>query len=319
MNQEGTKEDVRRFWDTAACGEQAYALGSDDRTRLAAQAETRYSLEPYILDFARFTEGAGKSILEIGVGMGADHEMWARAKPSRLCGIDLTQRAINLTSKRFELTGLSSELQQADAEALPFPDLTFDIVYSWGVLHHSPDTQKAFNEAYRVLARDGVARIMIYHKWSLTGLMLWLRYGLPQRLSLSETLSRYLESPGTKAYTVHEAVSLCKRAGFDSIKTKIKLCHSDLLDSKAGQRHQGTLITIARRVWPRSLFQRYTPKLGLYLMIEGHRSGSRWADPTYSPDQRPWHWRKIKPPPSWTEAIGRDTRGAHDVQFGTRK
>jgi ubiquinone/menaquinone biosynthesis C-methylase UbiE len=310
MNQEGTKEDVRRFWDTAACGEQAYALGSDDRTRLAAQAETRYSLEPYILDFARFMEGAGKSVLEVGVGMGADHEMWARAKPKRLCGVDLTERAINLTSTRLGLADLASELQQADAESLPFPDFSFDIVYSWGVLHHSPNTQKAFGEAYRVLARDGVARIMIYHKWSLTGLMLWLRYGLPQRLSLSETLSRYLESPGTKAYTVREAELLCRRAGFDSIRTKVKLCHSDLLESKAGQRHRGKLINFARRVWPSSLFRVLTPNLGLYLMIEGRRSGSRWADSNYNPDQRPWHWRKVKPLPSWTDTIDRHKRSA---------
>lgn len=121
---------VRDFWNEAACGEAAYAVGTDASRRFSSQRETRYELEPFLERFARFEEGQQQAVLEIGVGMGADHEQWARSGPARLCGVDLTPRAIDLARERLALPHLESELQVADAERLPFPDATFDIVYS---------------------------------------------------------------------------------------------------------------------------------------------------------------------------------------------
>lgn len=268
MNEVTAKEDVRLFWEAASCGEEAFAVGQDDRSRLKAHADARYSIEPYIFDFARFSEARGKSVLEIGVGMGADHEQLASNKPSRLCGVDLTERAIEFTSKRLALSGLQSELQVSDAENLPFPDNSFDMVYSWGVLHHSPDTPRAFQEVARVLKPGGIARIMIYHKHSITGFLLWVRYGAKQNLSLAETYSQCLESPGTKAYSIQEANDLCKKAGLTNIKIKIQLCSGDLLEGAAGQRHQGRLLNFAKAVWLRSLIKAVGFHFGLFMMIE---------------------------------------------------
>ena len=68
---------------------------------------------------------------------------------------------------RFEIFGLTSSLQVADAEELPFDDETFDLVYSWGVLHHTPNTKQGIAEVFRVLKMGGQAKIMIYHKYSI--------------------------------------------------------------------------------------------------------------------------------------------------------
>src|SRR5712691_1878730 len=171
------KERVRGFWEKSACGE-VYATGSSLETALSAQAKTRYALEPYIKDLAGFSEAAGRDVLEIGVGMGADHAEWAKNRPQSLIGIDLTLRAVNYTRRRLNLDGLRSNLLVTDAERLPFADVSFDLVYSWGVLHHTPDTARAVREVLRVLRPGGVARIMIYHTHSLVGYMLWIRYGL---------------------------------------------------------------------------------------------------------------------------------------------
>ncbi|MEH2513480.1 ubiquinone/menaquinone biosynthesis C-methylase UbiE [Nitrobacteraceae bacterium AZCC 1564] len=271
MNTAITKDDVRQFWEAASCGEDAFAIGEDDLSRLKAQAAARYALEPYIFDFARFPEANGKSVLEIGVGMGADHEQWALNAPARLCGIDLTERAIEFTSQRLSLSGLNSELQTADAEHLPFQDQSFDIVYSWGVLHHSPDTQCAFKEVSRVLKPGGVARIMVYHKHSITGFLLWARYGVKSGLSLAEVYALYLESPGTKAYSLNEAKDLCETAGLDHVKIKVQLCSGDLLEGAAGQRHQGRLLNFAKAVWPRPLIKAVGARLGLFMMIEASK------------------------------------------------
>ena len=105
---------IRDFWNDAACGETAYAVGTEATERFSSQGETRYELEPFIKRFARFEEGHQRAVLEIGVGMGADHEQWARNRPARLCGIDLTPRAVDLTRERLALAGLQSDVQVGD-------------------------------------------------------------------------------------------------------------------------------------------------------------------------------------------------------------
>lgn len=264
------KERVRDFWNEASCGESLYLQGGD-RAGYEAQARARYELEPYIFELARFDETQGKRVLEIGVGLGADHQMFAAAG-AELYGIDLTERAIAHTRQRLAVFGLSSQLAVGDAEHLDFPDESFDIVYSWGVLHHSPDTPQAVSEVYRVLKRGGVARVMIYHTWSLVGFMLWLRYaalGLRPWLTLAQIYARYLESPGTKAYTVAQARAMF--AAFEQVHIRTVLTHGDLLESAAGQRHQGGLLSLARKIWPRALLKKFFPTLGLFMLIEARK------------------------------------------------
>ena len=264
MNAE--KELVREFWEEAACGEELYLHGSDTAS-YELQATQRYELEPYICEFAEFDAAKGKRVLEIGVGLGADHQRFAEAG-AELYGVDLTARAVEHTRLRLSAYGLSSNVNIGDAERLEFPTDFFDRVYSWGVLHHSPETSHAVSEVWRVLKPSGKAHIMIYHKWSLVGLMLWVRYALLRLrpwLSLRDVYARYLESPGTKAYTVREAKHLFSQ--FRSVEVATVLTHGDLLESQAGQRHNGLVLSIARRIWPREALRRFAPNLGLFMLI----------------------------------------------------
>jgi SAM-dependent methyltransferase len=210
-------------------------------------------------------------VLEIGVGLGADHQQFAEAGAD-LWGIDLTERSVEHTRHRLVALGLTSNLAVGDAENLDFADESFDRVYSWGVLHHSPDTPKAIAEVYRVLKRGEWARIMIYHKWSMVGFMLWVRYalvGLRPWLTLTEIYARFLESPGTKAYSVAEGRVLF--SAFRDVRIQTVLTHGDLLESGAGQRHQGSLLSLARKIWPRSLIRRLLPHQGLFMLIEARK------------------------------------------------
>lgn len=264
MQQE--KQAVHDFWDDASCGEDLYLEG-DDAEAYAAQARERYELEPFILDFADFASAGGKTVLEIGVGLGADHQRYAEAGAT-LYGIDLTERAVQHTRHRFEQLGLSSDLRVGDAEALPFDDDTFDVVYSWGVLHHTPNTATAIEDVRRVTRPGGDVRVMMYHKRSFVGLMLWVRYALLRLrpfTSMDTIFDRYMESPGTQAFTVAEAEALF--ADFSEVEVDTVLSHGDLLTSSAGQRHKGPLIRLARRVWPRAIIRRLFPKYGLFMLI----------------------------------------------------
>lgn len=262
------KEQVRSFWEDGSCGE-VYATGANQRERFQSQAVARYVLEPYLPAFARFHEGAGLDVLEIGVGMGADHVEWARYGPKTLTGIDLTERALHHTRARLELYERTSRLLVGDAENLTFPDNSFDLVYSWGVLHHSPDTPRAVREVFRVLRPGGRARVMIYHSRSLVGYMLWLRYGLVAgrpRTSLTQIYAEHLESPGTKAYTVPQAREMF--SDFSSITVRSQLSFGDLLEGSVGQRHRGLPLTIAKKLWPRPLIRRVLRRHGLALLID---------------------------------------------------
>ena len=270
MSMSSPKETVYEFWNERACGE-IYATGDSLIQRLAEQEKTRYELEPYIFDFARFAEASGRDVLEIGVGMGADHLQWAKAHPRRLAGIDLTERAVAFTRSRLEANGFRPEVEVGDAENLSFADSSFDLVYSWGVLHHSPNTPRAIDEVRRVLRPGGVARIMIYHTRSITGWMLWTRYSLLKGkiLPISEIYSKYLESPGTKAYSVSGARAMCDK--FRDVRITLKLGTADLLLGEAGQRHSGFLLSAARKLWPRWFLKRFLPNCGSVLMIEARK------------------------------------------------
>ena len=267
MPTDSAKAAVRDFWDEAACGERLY-LPDVSAEAFRSHAQARYEIEPFIRPFAHFDESRGLRVLEVGVGLGADHQCFAE-QGAQLSGVDLTPRAIEMTRRRLDALGLASDLRVGDAEHLDFPDNTFDVVYSWGVIHHSPDTAQAAREIFRVLKPGGVARVMIYHSPSLVGLMLWLRYGLAAGRPLTpmaELYANHLESPGTKAYSTSQARALF--SAFSPVAITVQLTHGDLLTSEAGQRHRGPLLTVARMVWPRWLFRTFGRGLGLFMLIE---------------------------------------------------
>jgi SAM-dependent methyltransferase len=193
------REDVKAFWESEACGER-YG---------AEQDRLRYELEPEILAFADFDSAVGKRVLEIGVGMGSDFIRWARAG-AKATGIDLTERAVGLTRQRLADEGLQGDLRTADAENLPFPDGEFDVVYSWGVLHHTPHPAGALAEAQRVLAPGGRLKVMLYHRHSWVAWAAWVRFGLlvgrPWR-TLRKAVA-CIESPGTQAFTPAEVLAM---------------------------------------------------------------------------------------------------------------
>lgn len=258
------KKAVQDFWDEASCGETLYLHGEN----YAEQARQRYELEPYIEEFADFAAANNKRVLEVGVGLGADHQKFAESG-AELWGVDLTPRAIEHVQRRFRALGLHSHLAVGDAEKLAFRAEAFDLVYSWGVLHHSPDTPAAIDEVWRVLDRGGAAKIMVYHTHSLIGYMLWVRYALLRLrpwTTLTEIYSKYLESPGTKAYTVQEAAQMFSR--FSVVDIRVHLTHGDLLESASGQRHGGFLLNIARKIWPRTLLKKWAHGYGLFMTID---------------------------------------------------
>jgi ubiquinone/menaquinone biosynthesis C-methylase UbiE len=213
MSAQPIQDEVRGFWEQEPCGTGKEITGTvEPRSRAWFERieDHRYAVEPFIHSIAQFTRHHGKKLLEVGVGAGTDHLQWARAG-AQCHGVDLTQAAIDTTRERLALYGFESNLQRVDAEILPFPDDSFDVVYSWGVIHHSEHPERIIAEIRRVLRPGGVFLGMLYGRHSAVAAKLWLRYALlrgsPWR-SLRDVIWNHMESIGTKAYTVSELQEL---------------------------------------------------------------------------------------------------------------
>jgi ubiquinone/menaquinone biosynthesis C-methylase UbiE len=176
---EELKARVHDFWQANPCGAKFAEIEIGSREFFAAIEKHRYATEWHIPEVVQFEKWRDKQVLEIGCGLGTDAINFARAG-AHYSGVDLTERSIELVERRFAYEHFGGDLRVADAENLPFADNTFDLIYSHGVLHHTPDTQKAINEAHRVLKPGGAAMVMLYHKNSYNyhvNIMLLRRFG----------------------------------------------------------------------------------------------------------------------------------------------
>ncbi|MCU1263993.1 MAG: hypothetical protein JWM21_311 [Acidobacteria bacterium] len=157
------KERVRAFWQENPCGTKFAEAEPGTRRFYELVEQHRYTTEWHIPTAADFAASRGLRVLEIGCGLGTDGAEFAKAGAD-YTGVDLTDAAVELARRRFGLFDLPGTFRTADAEQLDFPDESFDLVYSHGVLHHTPDTARAVREVHRVLRKHGRAVIMLYHR-----------------------------------------------------------------------------------------------------------------------------------------------------------
>src|SRR6266851_7293665 len=159
------KERVRAFWQAHPCGTKFSDAEMGTREFFERIEAHRYAKEWHIPEAANFAAARGLRVLEIGCGLGTDGAQFALAGANYI-GVDLTEASVELARKKFELSGLRGEFRVADAENLDFADDSFDLVYSHGVLHHTPDTRQSVREIHRVLKPGGRAIVMLYHRGS---------------------------------------------------------------------------------------------------------------------------------------------------------
>ncbi len=262
MTSEQLKQQVKKYWNGATCGTEFIHQPKFSRAYFEAIENFRYTTEPEIFSFAQFTRFSGKKVLEVGVGAGTDFLQWVRAGAD-CYGVDLTEEAINHVNQRLSLYGLSAtEVRVGDAEQLPYATDMFDLVYSWGVIHHSPNTQKSLEELIRVTKPGGTIKVMIYNSNSMYAFYCYLKHALlrgkPLR-SIKKVLYHHQESPGTKAFTFHEVKRMLAQ-----LPVNIKLLHApvtkhDLLYYKSKPFQWLAYVLASLRGWNRA---------GWFMMIE---------------------------------------------------
>lgn len=204
------KRRVKQFWEDNPCGARDVGLESGTPGFFAALEKARYEADDFMPEVVGFERTRDASVLEVGCGVGTDLVQFAK-HGARVVGIDLTLAGAQLSRSNLSASRQPGATLVADGETLPLASNSFDLVYSWGVIHHTPDTERAAHEIVRVARPGGKIIVMVYNRRSLVALQAWAVYGLlrgrPQR-SPSELISEHLESPGTKTFTRKEVVAL---------------------------------------------------------------------------------------------------------------
>ena len=173
----------------------------------------------YYVDFDALR---GKDVLDVGFGSGFSVQLFAQAG-ANVTGIDLTPWAVTTTRARVAAFGLEADVREGDAEQLPFADASFDFVFSWGVIHHSSDMDKALSELVRVCKPGGGIVIMVYHRRSLfyVSYKAFQRF-LPvmRRLGLHFEGARAGETEGLIArhFTTAELRAKLEEAGIENVR-----------------------------------------------------------------------------------------------------
>lgn len=241
LSHDHLQAESRRWWETNPMSYDWHrTLGVEEGTReFYEEVDRRFfssssfyrgsrPFERYI-PYDRLREAR---VLEIGCGLGSHARLLAEAG-SRLSCIDLTERAVLNTRRRLQLWGLQADVQQMDAEEMQFPDNHFDLVWSWGVIHHSPNTTKIIQQVHRVLRPGGEFRVMVYHRRSLSGLYCLARGLLSGKvfkgMSVPEILSFYTDGYMARFYTRSGWSALLRESGFTQVETRVLGQKSELI------------------------------------------------------------------------------------------
>jgi ubiquinone/menaquinone biosynthesis C-methylase UbiE len=234
---EELKGQVREFWNRLSCDTQVASSPKFSLEYFEEIESFRYLDQPFIHAFAQFTRYHGKRVLEVGFGAGTDFIQWLRAG-ARASGIDLTPEALENLTRRIQVYQLPApeQILVADAEQLPFESNSFDLGYSFGVLHHSPDTEKAIAELIRVVRPGGEIKIMLYNRHSVYIFNQWVKFALlrgkPWR-SLRSILWHHIESVGTKGYTRRELVRMLSTLPLEPVSVHTEITSADYLSASA--------------------------------------------------------------------------------------
>jgi ubiquinone/menaquinone biosynthesis C-methylase UbiE len=197
------KDEVQNQWDNNPCGSQYVKEAQQHTLEWYLEVERYRYVEyaPWMPKVMEFADHAGEDLLEVGGGIGTDHAQFAK-HGVRTTDVDLSSGHLALAQENFRLRGLTGRFVHHDAETIPFPDDSFDVVYSNGVIHHTPNTDRVVAEMFRVLRPGGKAIVMVYaensiYYWRSLVMGLGLRDRMLETYSIGEIMSRSVEMTST--------------------------------------------------------------------------------------------------------------------------
>lgn len=284
-----TVDDVRRYWDARPCNIRHSPKPVGTREYFEEVEARKYFVEPHIPGFAQFERWNGKKVLEVGCGIGTDTIRFARAG-AQVTAVDLSEESLALAKRRAALFGLQDRIAfyQADAERLSevVPADPYDLVYSFGVIHHTPRPQNVIAEIRKFMGPSSVFKIMVYHRCSYKVLWILLSRGKGAFWRLDELIARHSEAqtgcPVTYSYSRKTVQELLK--GFVVETAEIE--HIFPYSIPEYKRYE------YRKAWPfrwmpTSLFHFLEKRLGWHLCVTARLENAAVAAGELACEERP--------------------------------
>ena len=220
MFQDTPIESVKGYWNRRPCNIRHSTKPVGTREYFDEVEARKYFVEPHIPRFAEFERWRGKKVLEIGCGIGTDTINFARAG-AQVTAVDLSDASQEVAKQRAAVFGLQERIRfyAGNAEQLTsfVPVEPYDLVYSFGVIHHTPHPERVMEQVRQYLRPGSTVKVMVYHRHSWKVLWILLTYGRGQFWKLPELVARYSEAesgcPVTYAYTPSEARALVEGSG----------------------------------------------------------------------------------------------------------
>ena len=222
-------DQVQEYWNRRPCNIRHSTKPVGTREYFDEVERRKYFVEPHIPGFAEFPRWQGKRVLEIGCGIGTDTINFAR-NGAQVTAIDLSEKSLEMAGTRAEVFGLSDRIRffHGSAEQLEqvVPPEPFDLVYSFGVIHHTPHPERVLAQLKNYVRPGSTVKIMVYHRYSWKVLWILMTYGKCQFWKLTELVARYSEAetgcPVTYSYSKSELRALMERSGF-----RVKEVHAE--------------------------------------------------------------------------------------------
>ncbi|MBA4319680.1 MAG: class I SAM-dependent methyltransferase [Flavobacterium sp.] len=217
MSQNIPIEKVKKYWDERPCNIRHSQSKIGTRQYFNEVERRKYFVEPHIPRFAEFEKWRGKKVLEIGCGIGTDTINFARSG-AQVTATDISEKSLDLMRQRARVFGLEDKIKFycGNAEKLSefVPVEPYDLIYSFGVIHHTPNPGRVIEEIRKYVYSGSVIKIMVYHRYSWKVLWILLTYGKGAFWKLDELIAQNSEaqggSPVTYTFSIKDIRNLLK-------------------------------------------------------------------------------------------------------------
>lgn len=218
LKMDNTKNEVQKYWNDRPCNIKHSKKEFGTKEYFDEVEQKKYFVEPHIPGFADFKKWDGKKVLEIGCGIGTDSINFVR-NGAKLTVIEFSEKSLDVCKKRFSTYGLTAEFYLGDVEKLTefLPAQHFDLIYSFGVIHHTPKPEKAFEEIVKYMDKNTELRVMLYSKISYKLFWIMMEKGIKQMSDMETLIRRNAEAqydcPVAYTYTFDEIREMVGKYG----------------------------------------------------------------------------------------------------------
>jgi 2-polyprenyl-3-methyl-5-hydroxy-6-metoxy-1,4-benzoquinol methylase len=270
-------QEVEAFWNARPCNIKHAKEVIGSREYFDEVEKRKFFVEPHLVNFADFPSVKDKKVLEIGCGIGTTTIQFAQAGAKKITAVDLSEKSLAIAKQRAAVYGFTHKIDfcHANAEELSksLPVEHYDLIFSFGVIHHTPHPEKVLDQMQAYLDPNGIIKIMVYYRYSWKAIWILLKYGRFKFWKLPELVATYSEAqsgcPITYTYTKKSARELLYAKGFQTIKMQV----DHIFPYRIPDYVQFRYVKVGYFRWmPQWLFRALEKKLGWHLCITAKKT-----------------------------------------------